>query len=108
MNKGGGYVLTAYMLEIIGPDEVLTTYLCDSVRRSLRYDDRATAITWAGQILAALRDYMDRVRDKNRTTAARAVRDIARRLNMYVTNMMMEGDGKRGQIHRNADRDRAQ
>ena len=35
MNKGGGYVLTAYMLEIIGPDEVLTTYLCDSVRRSL-------------------------------------------------------------------------
>ena len=108
MNKGGGYVLTAYMLEIIGPDEVLTTYLCDSVRRSLRYDDRATAITWAGQILAALRDYADRSKDKPKATAARVVRDIARRLSMYVTNMMMEGDGKCGQIHRNADRDRAQ
>ena len=96
MGKGGGYVLTAYMLEIIGPDEVLTAYLCDSVRRSIKYDDRATAITWAGQILAALRDYVDRARDKNRATAARAVRDIARRLSMYVSAMAMEGGNSRG------------
>lgn len=90
-------MLTAYMLGIIGPDEVLTAYLCDSVRRSLKYDDRATAITWAGQILAALRDYVDRVKDKNRATAARAIRDISRRLSMYVS-AMMEGGEKRGQI----------
>ena len=99
MGEGGGYVLTAYMLDLIGPDEVLTAYLCDSVRRSLRYDDRATAITWAGQILAALRDYVDRARDKNRATAARAVRDIARRLSMYVSAMTtMEGGDRRGSI----------
>lgn len=98
MRKGGGYVLTAYYLELIGPDEVLTTYLCDSVRQSLRYDDRATAITWAGQILAVLRDYVDQARDKNRATAARAVRDIARRLCAYVDNIAMEGGSKSGQI----------
>lgn len=98
MGKGGGYVLTDYLLGLIGPDEVLTTYLCDSVRRSLRYDDRATAITWAGQILAALRDYVDRARDKNRATATRAVRDIARRLCAYVDSITMEGGNSRGQI----------
>ena len=91
-------MLTAYMLGIIGPDEVLTAYLGDSVRRSLKYDDPATASTWAGQILAALRDYADRSRDKNRATAARAVRDIARRLCAYVDSMTMEGGEKRGQI----------
>ena len=95
MGKGGGYVLTDYFLGLIGPDEVLTTYLCDSVRRSLRYDDRATAITWAGQILAALRDFADRSRDKNRATAARAVREISRRLCTYVS-AMTEGGEKRG------------
>ena len=98
MDKGGGYVLTAYYLDMIGPDEVLTDYLCDSVRRSLRYDDRATAITWAGQILAALRDFADRSRDKNRATAGRAVREISRRLCAYVDSMTMEGGEKRGQI----------
>lgn len=98
MGKGGGYVLTAYLLELLGPDEVLTAYLCDSVRRSLRYDDRATAITWAGQILAALRDYMDRVRDKNRTTAVRVIREISRRLSTYVSAMIMEGGNSRGSI----------
>ena len=97
MGKGGGYVLTAYMLDLIGPDEVLTAYLCDSVRRSIKYDDRATAITWAGQILAALRDFADRSRDKNRATAARAIRAISRRLSMYVSAMTtMEGGNSRG------------
>ena len=98
MGKGGGYVLTAYFLDLIGPDEVLTAYLCDSVRRSLRYDDRATAITWAGQILAALRDFADRSRDKNRATAARAIREISRQLSMYVSAMTMEGGEKRESI----------
>lgn len=97
MSKGG-YVLTVYLLDLIGPDEVLTAYLCDSVRRSLKYDDWATAVTWTGQILAALRDYVDRSRDKNRATADRAVRDIARRLCAYVDNMTMEGGSKSGQI----------
>lgn len=96
MSKGGGYVLTAYLLDLLGPDEVLTSYLCDSVRRSIKYDDRATAITWAGQIWTALRDYADRARDKNRATAARAIRDIARRLSMYVSAMTMEGGNSRG------------
>lgn len=96
MGKGGGYVLTAYLLDLLGPDEVLTSYLCDSVRRSLRYDDRATAITWAGQILAALRDYVDRAKDKNRATAARAIREIARRLCAYVDSITMEGGNSRG------------
>lgn len=97
MGKGGGYVLTAYLLDLLGPDEVLTSYLCDSVRRSIRYDDRATAITWAGQILAALRDFADRSRDKNRATAARAIREISRRLSMYVSAMTtMEGGNSRG------------
>ena len=95
MGKGGGYVLTAYMLDLLGPDEVLTSYLCDSVRRSIKYDDRATAITWAGQILAALRDFADRSRDKNRATAARAVREISWRLCTYVS-AMTEGGEKRG------------
>lgn len=95
MRKGGGYVLTAHMLEIIGPDEVLMTYLCDSVRRAIKYDDRATAITWAGQILAALRDYIDRVKDKPGTTVVRTVREVSRRLSTYVTSMM-EGGEKRG------------
>lgn len=98
MGKGGGYVLTAYMLDLLGPDEVLTSYLCDSVRRSIKYDDRATAITWAGQIWAALRDYADRARDKNRATAARAIREISRRLCAHVDNMAMEGGSKSGQI----------
>ena len=96
MGKGGGYVLTANLLDLLGPDEVLTSYLCDSVRRSLRYDDRATAITWAGQILAALRDYVDRAKDKNRATAARAIREIARRLCAYVDSITMEGGNSRG------------
>ena len=96
MSKGGGYVLTTYLLDLLGPDEVLTAYLCDSVRRSIRYDDRATAITWAGQILVALRDYADRSRDKNRATAARAIRDIARRLCAYVDSITMEGGNSRG------------
>ena len=56
MKKGGGYAMAAYLLDRDGADEVLMTYLRGSVSQTLKYDDRATAIAWGGQILAALRD----------------------------------------------------
>ncbi len=96
MRKGGGYVLTAYYLDLIGPDEILTTYLCDSVRRSLRYDDRATAITWAGQILAALRDFAGRFDGHPPEALIRANRDISRRLAHYIHQMDLPGGNLRG------------
>ena len=91
MRKGGGYVLTSYMLEMIGADDVLIIYLVDSVAQSIKYDDRATAITWGGQILAALRDFTGRFDGHPPAALIRANRDISRRLAHYIHQMELPG-----------------
>lgn len=96
MRKGGGYTLAAYLLERDGADEVLMTYLRGSVSLAIKYDDRATAIAWGGQILAALRDYAGRFESRPPLAAVKAIRDISRRLSRYVDGMDLEGGERRG------------
>lgn len=96
MKKGGGYAMAAYLLERDGADEVLMTYLRGSVSLAIKYDDRATAIAWGGQILAALRDYAGRFESRPPLAAVKAIRDISRRLSRYVDGMDLEGGGRNG------------
>lgn len=96
MRKGGGYAMAAYLLDRDGADEVLMTYLRGSVSLAIKYDDRATAIAWGGQILAALRDYAGRFETRPPLAAVKAIRDISRRLSRYVDGMDLEGGDRRG------------
>ena len=96
MRKGGGYAMAAYLLDRDGADEVLMTYLRGSVSLAIKYDDRATAIAWGGQILAALRDYAGRFESRPPLAAVKAIRDISRRLSRYVDGMDLEGGGRNG------------
>ena len=96
MRKGGGYAMAAYLLDRDGADEVLMTYLRGSVAQTIKYDDRATAIAWGGQILAALRDYTGRFEARPPLAAVKAVRDISRRLSRFVDSMDLEGGERRG------------
>lgn len=96
MRKGGGYAMAAYLLERDGADEVLMTYLRGSVAQTIKYDDRATAIAWGGQILAALRDYAGRFEARPPLASIKAIRDISRRLSRYVDGMDLEGGTRNG------------
>ena len=96
MRRGGGYAMAAYLLERDGADEVLMTYLRGSVAQTIKYDDRATAIAWGGQILAALSDYTGRFETRPPLAAVKAVRDISRRLSRYVDSMDLEGGTRNG------------
>lgn len=96
MRKGGGYAMAAYLIDRDGPDEVLMTYFRESVSRSIKYDDRATAISWAGQVLAALRDYAGRFEARPPLAVITAIRDISRRLSRFVDGMDVEGGERRG------------
>ena len=93
MRQGGGYAMTAHLLDQDGADEVLMNYLRDSVIHSLKYDDRATAISWGGQLLTALCDYANRFEGRRPTVTIRAIRDISRRLSRYLYRMGVEGGG---------------
>ena len=88
--------MAAYLLERDGAAEVLLAYLRGSVSLAIKYDDRATAIAWGGQILAALRDYAGRFEARPPLAAVKAVRDISRRLSRYVDGMDLEGGERRG------------
>lgn len=88
--------MAAYLIDRDGSDEVLMTYFRNSVSRSIKYDDRATAISWAGQILAALRDYAGRYESRPPLAAIKAIRDISRRLSRYVDCMDVDGGERRG------------
>lgn len=88
--------MTAYLLDRDGADEVLMAYLRGSVSLAIKYDDRATAIAWGGQILAAIRDYAGRFEARPPMAAVKAIRDISRRLSRYVDGMDIEGGGRNG------------
>ena len=70
---------------------MLVNYLTDSVARSLKYDDRATAISWSGQLLAAIRDFAARFDGHPPEALIRANRDISNRLARYIHKLDMEG-----------------
>mgnify|MGYP001624933190 CR=1 FL=1 len=96
MRKDGGYALTTYLLDLLGADAVLVNYLTESVVRTLKYGNRATAISWAGQLLAALRDFAGRYDGHSPAALVRANMDISRRLALYIRKLEMEGGKGRG------------
>ena len=98
MKKGGGYVLATYLLDLLGADTVLMNYLTDSACRSIKYDDRATAISWSGQLLTALRDFGSRFDGHPPAALIRANRDISRRLARYIHRQDLEGGDNGGQV----------
>lgn len=53
------FVINYITLRTIGPDTEFLNFLIDSVAVSVRYDDRVTALTWASQVITALRAYVD-------------------------------------------------
>lgn len=75
---------------------MLMNYLTDSACRSIKYDDRATAISWNGQLLAAIRDFSARFDGMPPTALVRANRDISGRLARYIHRMDLEGGDGRG------------
>ena len=83
--------MATYLLDLLGADTVLMNYLTDSACRSIKYDDRATAISWSGQLLAALRDFGGRFDGHPPAALIRANRDISRRLSRYIHRLDMEG-----------------
>ena len=88
--------MATYLLDLLGADTVLMNYLTDSACRSIKYDDRATAISWNGQLLAAIRDFSARFDGMPPTALVRANRDISGRLARYIHRMDLEGGDGRG------------
>ena len=83
--------MATYLLDLLGADTVLMNYLTDSACRSIKYDDRATAISWSGQLLAALRGFGSRFDGHPPAALIRANRDISRRLARYIHRLDIEG-----------------
>lgn len=83
--------MATYLLDLLGADTVLMNYLTDSACRSINYDDRVTAISWSGQLLAALRDFGGRFDGHPPAALIRANRDISRRLARYIHRLDIEG-----------------
>lgn len=81
--RTGGYTMVLYLIDWLGSSSEVMDWLTESVGRSLQYDDQRTAIEWCGQILAALRDYIDGV-DFPSAEALVAIRDISKSLARYV------------------------
>lgn len=88
--------MATYLLDLLGVDTVLMNYLTDSACRSINYDDRVTAISWSGQLLAAIRDFAARFDGHPPAALVRANRDISSRLARYIHKLDMEGGNCRG------------
>ena len=75
--------MVSYTLRTIGPDTEFLDFLTDSVAVSVRCDDRATALTWASQVITALRAYADEL-DSPPAILVKTIGGIASLLVQYL------------------------